>query len=51
MGGAGTVVVASSVGGTAVTFSAVPVGTILPIELDQGTINAASTATNLVALA
>ena len=50
VGGTGTVVVASAVGGTLVTFSAVPVGAILPIELNQGIVDASSTATFLVAL-
>lgn len=51
VGGAGNVVVASKVGGTLVTFTAPPVGSILPIELDQGIVDASSTATLLVALA
>lgn len=51
VGGTGNVVVASAVGGTLVTFSAVPVGAILPIALDQGIIDATSTATLMVALA
>jgi hypothetical protein len=50
VGGTGTVVVANKVGGTLVTFSAVPIGAILPIELDQGIVDASSTATLLVAL-
>lgn len=51
VGATGTVVVASKVGGTLITFSAVPVGAILPIELNQGIIDASSTATLMVALA
>jgi hypothetical protein len=50
VGGAGSVVVASKVGGTLVTFTAPPVGAILPIELDQGIVDATTTATLLVAL-
>lgn len=50
VGGTGAVVVSSKVGGTLVTFSAVPVGAILPIELDQGIVDATTTATLLVAL-
>ncbi len=50
VGGAGNVVVASKVGGTLVTFTAPPVGSILPIELDQGIVDATTTATLLVAL-
>ncbi len=50
VGGAGNVVVASAVGGTLVTFTAPPVGSILPIELNQGIVDASSTATALVAL-
>lgn len=50
VGGTGTVVVANAVGGTLVTFSAVPVGTLLPIELNQGIIDSSSTATLMVAM-
>lgn len=50
VGGAGNVVVASKVGGTLVTFTAPPVGSILPIELNQGIVDATSTATLLIAL-
>ena len=50
VGGTGTVVVSNKVGGTLTTFSAVPVGAILPIELNQGIVDASSTATLLVAL-
>ena len=50
VGGTGNVVVAPAVGGTLVTFTAVPVGTILPIELNDGIIDASSTATLMVAL-
>lgn len=50
VGGAGNVTVTPK-GGTAVTFTAPPVGSILPMALDGGVINAATTATLLVALA
>jgi hypothetical protein len=50
VGGAGNVVVASKVGGTLVTFTAPPVGSILPIELNEGIVDATTTATLLVAL-
>jgi hypothetical protein len=44
----GQITIASTVGGTAVSFGAtVPVGTILPIMLEEGTINAATAATVL----
>jgi hypothetical protein len=50
VGGAGNVVVASKVGGTLITFAAIA-GSIIPVELDQGIIDASSTATLMVALA
>ena len=50
VGTAGDVVLAASVGGTAVTFKAVPAGAILPITLKQGTVNAATTAADIVNL-
>lgn len=50
VGGAGTIVVTPA-GGAPITFSGVPAGSVLPIELNQGKINAASTATLIVALA
>lgn len=50
VGGAGNVTITPKTGGTAVTFTAPPVGSILPVELNQGFINAATTATVLVAL-
>lgn len=50
VGGAGNVVVASKVGGTLVTFTAPPVGEILPIELNQGIVDVSSTASLMVAL-
>jgi len=48
--GAGTIIVAPAVGGTQVTFT-VLAGSILPVELNQGIVAAASSATGLVALA
>lgn len=53
VGGAGNVTVNPGLsGGTSVTFTAPPVGSILPIELNQGRIMATgTTATLLVALA
>ncbi len=51
VGGAGNVVVASAVGGALVTFTAPPVGTVLNIELNQGIVDASTTATNLINLA
>lgn len=51
VGGAGSITVTPK-GGTAVLFTAPPVGSILPIALDGGVINATgTTATLLVALA
>lgn len=51
VGGAGNVTItAGPSGSAAVTFTAPPVGSIIPIMLDQGKINAATTATLLVAL-
>lgn len=47
----GQITLASSVGGTPVSFGATsPVGSIIPVELNQGTINAATAAT-VIALA
>ena len=52
VGGAGNVAVKTGNGATAVTFTAPPVGTILPISIDQGQIMATNTtATLLIALA
>lgn len=51
VGGAGNVTVNSSqTDGTSVTFTAPPVGTILPIALDSGRVMAATSATLLIAL-
>jgi hypothetical protein len=47
VGGVGDVEV-RTVGGTTLTFTAVPAGTILPIRCDQ--VRAATTATNIVGL-
>jgi hypothetical protein len=51
VGGAGNVTVANKVGGTLVTFTAPAIGSILPVALDQGIVDATTTATLLVALA
>lgn len=52
VGGAGNVAVKCTSGATAVTFTAPPVGTILPININGGQIMATNTtATLLVALA
>lgn len=48
VGGAGDVVVTMEAGGTAVTFKAPPVGTILPVRVVK--VNAATTATLLIGL-
>ena len=50
VGGAGDVAIKLTLGGTTVTFKAPPVGTILPIGLDQGIVAAATTATLLIGL-
>lgn len=51
VGGAGAVAVKTQAGAHAVTLAAVPVGTILPIQIDGGQIMSTNTtATNLVAL-
>jgi hypothetical protein len=51
VGGAGNVAVKTVDGATAVTFTAPPVGTILPIMIDGGRIMATNTtATLLIAL-
>lgn len=47
VGGAGNVAVRSK-GGTAVTFTAPPVGTILPISLDGGQVMATNTTATLL---
>ena len=51
VGGAGNVALKTTPDATVVTFTAPPVGTILPINIDGGAIMAATTATLLVALA
>jgi hypothetical protein len=50
VGGTGNVVVANAVAGTLVTFNAVPAGAILPIELNEGIVDASTTATLITAL-
>lgn len=50
VGGTGTVVVAAGPTATPVSFVGVPTGTCLPIELKDGRIMAATTATNIVQL-
>ena len=51
VGGAGAVAVKTQAGAHAVTLAAVPVGTILPIQIDGGQIMSTNTtATHLVAL-
>lgn len=52
VGGAGNVAIKTQSGATAVTFTAPPVGSIIPINIDGGMIMATNTtATLLVALA
>lgn len=52
IGGAGNVAVKTTAGATAVTFTAPPVGTILPINIDGGQVMSSNTtATLIVALA
>ena len=50
VGGAGNLALSPDLATAAVTLTAPPVGTIVPIELDQGRVMAATTATLLVAL-
>jgi hypothetical protein len=50
VGTTGDIILAPSVGATPVAFKNLGNGTILPIELKKGTINAATTAADLVAL-
>lgn len=51
IGGAGNIALSTSPAATAVTFTAPPVGTILPINLDGGRImSTGTTATLIVAL-
>lgn len=49
VGGAGAVAVVAAETGNSVTFSAVPVGTILPIQVSK-VLSTGTTATNLVGL-
>lgn len=52
VGGAGNVAIKTTANATAVTFTAPPVGTILPVMIDGGQIMATNTtATLLIALA
>lgn len=50
VGGAGNIDIKTSAGASTVTFTAPPVGSIIPLGLDQGLILATSTATLLVGL-
>jgi hypothetical protein len=52
VGGAGNVAIKTNSGATAVTFTAPPVGTIIPVMIDRGMIMSTNTtATLLIALA
>lgn len=52
IGGAGNIAVSSGLSASAFTFIAPPVGTILPITLDQGRVMSTNTtATNIILLA
>jgi hypothetical protein len=50
VGGTGTLVLSPDASTTGVTLSAVPAGTLIPIELNQGRVVDTSTATLIVAL-
>lgn len=51
VGGAGNLAVSpDKTAGTTTTFTAPPVGSIVPVELNQGRVMAATTATLLIAL-
>jgi hypothetical protein len=51
IGGAGNLAInPAQTAGTSVTFTAPPVGSIVPVELNQGRVMAATTATLLIAL-
>lgn len=50
VGGTGTIIVKHHATDTAVTYTALPVGTILPIRITNGRIMAASSASNLVGM-
>ena len=50
VGGTGDVTIKHTSGGSAVTYSAVPVGTILPVSIKNGMLMAATTATLVVAM-
>ncbi len=51
VGGAGSLTISPDATTAGIVITAPPVGTILPISLDQGRVMAATTATLLVALA
>jgi len=48
VGGTGTLVISKDLTTAGVTFTGVPTGTILPIDIEQGRIMAASSATGLI---
>ena len=48
IGGAGNVAVKTTAGATAVTFTAPPVGTILPINIDGGQVMSTNTTATLI---
>lgn len=48
IGGAGNIAVSTGLSAPAVTFTAPPVGTILPIMLDQGRIMSTNTTATLI---
>lgn len=50
IGGTGNVVIKHTAESAAVTFTAVPVGTVLNVHLKNGRVMNATTATNIVAL-
>jgi len=50
VGGTGTVVLSAGAGVTPVTFVGVPTGTFMPVELKDGRVMAATTATNIIQL-
>jgi hypothetical protein len=50
VGGAGNLALSPDLTTAAVTFTAPPVGSIVPVELDEGRVMAATTATLLLAL-
>jgi hypothetical protein len=50
VGGAGNVVIKHNADSAAITFTAVPVGTVLNVHLKNGRVMDATTAANIVAL-